>query len=126
MNMNCYLQHSRPCCMGYTIFRIYNQYLYIWYKILPICIKRFVRFSHLKSFLYLYKIFDEYEIGKFVNRDFKQMLRWRQGWLTMNNRILHQKQRTFIIFRHWRILHAVLVQSTTLLMALFRFHDVSV
>ena len=32
-----------------------------------------------------------------------------KGWLTMNNRILHPKQRTFIILRPWRILHAVLV-----------------
>ena len=54
-------------------------------------------------------------------RDFKQTLRRRQYWLTMNNKIL--QQRTFIILRPWRILHAVLVQSTTLLMALSRFHD---
>ena len=45
------------------------------------------------------------------NRDFKQTLQRRQGWLTRNNRILHRKQRTFIILRPWRILHAVLVQS---------------
>ena len=58
-----------------------------------------------------------------VSRDFKQTLRRRQCWLTMNNRILHAQQRTFIILRPWRILHAVLIQSTTLLKALSHFHD---
>ena len=49
-----------------------------------------------------YRVINSFSVPAWsVFRDFKQMLRRRQGWLTMNNRILHPQQRTFIILRPW-------------------------
>ena len=105
-----------------SIVGLYNLNKFIVDCLLPTMVGIYADYSDAanKMFPYRKTVADCYD---YMETRLKQTLRQRQGWLTTNNRILHAQQRTFLILWPWRILHAVVVQSTTLLMALFTFSD---